>query len=83
MPVIKRLGILDLVRHLRQQLNLFQKQFAALGVSSKTVNRCENRYIAPSRTALKLIDEMLRQMCEPGKKLLNQYFPKAKSGYDL
>ncbi|MEH2164919.1 MAG: helix-turn-helix transcriptional regulator [Nostoc sp.] len=40
MPIIKRLEILDLVEHLRQQLNLSQKQFAAkLGVSFKTVNR--------------------------------------------
>ncbi|MFS0513839.1 helix-turn-helix domain-containing protein [Nostoc sp. UIC 10607] len=79
MPVIKRLESLDLIRDLRQQLNLSQKQFAAkLGVSFKTVNRWENRHTVPSRIALKLIEEMLRQMGEPGKSLLNQYFPEAE-----
>ncbi|MFN6460406.1 MAG: helix-turn-helix domain-containing protein [Nostoc sp. DedVER02] len=84
MPITKRLEILDLVRHLRQQLNLSQKQFAAkLGVSFKTVNWWENRHTLPSPLALKLIKEMLRQMEEPGKRLLNQNFPEAKSDYDL
>ncbi|MBD2561895.1 MULTISPECIES: helix-turn-helix domain-containing protein [Nostoc] len=79
MPVTKRLESLDLIRDLRQQLNLSQKQFAAkLGVSFKTVNRWENRHTVPSRIALKLIEEMLRQMGEPGKSLLNQYFPEAE-----
>ncbi|MBG1240966.1 helix-turn-helix domain-containing protein [Nostoc sp. NZL] len=79
MPVTKRLESLDLIRDLRQQLNLSQKQFAAkLGVSFKTVNRWENRHTVPSRIALKLIEEMLHQMGEPGKSLLNQYFPEAE-----
>jgi putative transcriptional regulator len=83
MSITKRLEILDWVRHLRQQLNLFQKQFAAkLGVSFKTVNPWENGHTVPSPIALKLIKEMLQQMGEPGKRLLNQYFPKAESGYD-
>jgi putative transcriptional regulator len=82
MPITKRLEILDLVRHLRQQLNLSQKQFAAkLAVSFKTVNRWENRHTLPSPLALKLIEEMLRQMEEPSKRLLNQYFPEAESDY--
>ncbi|WP_392535045.1 helix-turn-helix domain-containing protein [Nostoc sp. C117] len=83
MALTTRLEILDLIHELRQELNLSQKQFAAkLGVSFKTVNRWENRHTVPSRIALKLIEEMLRQMGEPGKRLLSQYFPKIKSGYD-
>ncbi len=83
MPVTKRLEILDLIRELRQQLNLSQKQFAAkVGVSFKTVNRWENGHTVPSAIALRLIKEMLREMGEPGKSLLSQYFPEAKSGYE-
>ncbi|MEH2015283.1 helix-turn-helix domain-containing protein [Nostoc sp.] len=79
MSVTKGLGSLDLIRELRQQLNLSQKQFAArLGVSFKTVNRWQNGYTVPSQIALKLIEEMLRKMGEPGKRLLNQYFPEAE-----
>ncbi len=79
MSVTTRLEILDLIRELCQQLNLSQKQFAAkVGVSFKTVNRWENGHTVPSRIALKLIEEMLRKMGEPGKRLLNQYFPEAE-----
>ncbi|MHC0061948.1 helix-turn-helix domain-containing protein [Nostoc sp. UIC 10890] len=79
MSLTKRLEILDLIRELRQQLNLSQKQFAAkVGVSFKTVNRWENGYTVSSRIALKLIEEILRKMGEPGKSLLSQYFPEAE-----
>ncbi|MBG1270998.1 helix-turn-helix domain-containing protein [Nostoc sp. WHI] len=79
MSVTKGLGSLDLVSNLRQQLNLSQKQFAAkIGVSYKTVNRWENGHTMPSRIALKLIEEMLLKMGEPGKRLLSQYFPEAE-----
>ncbi|MCC5625076.1 helix-turn-helix domain-containing protein [Nostoc sp. CHAB 5715] len=45
MSVTKRLEILDLIRELRQQLNLSQKQFATkLEVSFKTVKRWQNRH---------------------------------------
>ncbi|MEH2256291.1 helix-turn-helix domain-containing protein [Nostoc sp.] len=64
---------------LHQQLNLSQKQFAAkVGVYFKTVNHWKNEHTVPSPIALKLIEEMLRQMGEPGKRLLNQYFPEAE-----
>ncbi|MDZ8263842.1 helix-turn-helix transcriptional regulator [Nostoc sp. ChiQUE01b] len=83
MSVTKRLEILDFIRELRQQLNLSQKQFAAkVGVSCKTVNRWENEHTVPSQIALKLIQEMLRKIDKPGKRLLNQYFPEAESGYE-
>ncbi len=79
MSVTKRLEIFDLIRELRQQLNLSQKQFAAkVGVYFKTVNRWENGHTVASRIALKLIEEMLRKMGEPSKRLLNQYFPEAE-----
>lgn len=79
MSVTKGLRSLDLVSNLRQQLNLSQKQFAAkVGVSFKTVNRWENGHTEPSRIALKLIEEMLLKMGEPGKRLLSQYFPEAE-----
>ncbi|MCC5652209.1 transcriptional regulator [Nostoc sp. XA013] len=79
MSVRKQLEILDLIWELRQQLNLFQKQFATkLEVSLKTVKRWQNRHTVPSWIALKLIKEMLWQMGEPGKRLLNQYFPEAE-----
>ncbi|MEH2420675.1 MAG: helix-turn-helix domain-containing protein [Nostoc sp.] len=79
MSVTKPLEILDLIRELRQQLNLSQKQFATrLGISFKTVNRWENRHTVPSRLALKLIQEMLRKLGETGKRLLSQYFAEAE-----
>lgn len=56
MSVRERLEILDLIRELRQQLNLFQKQFATkIEVSLKTVKRWQNRHTVPSQIALKLI----------------------------
>jgi putative transcriptional regulator len=80
MPVTKQLKIIELIRELRQQLNLSQKQFAAkLGVCFKTVNRWENGHTVPSPIALKLIEEMLRNMGEPGKRLLSHHFSEAKS----
>ncbi|MEH1917999.1 helix-turn-helix domain-containing protein [Nostoc sp.] len=79
MSVTKRLKILDLIRALRQQINLSQKQFAAkVGVSCKTVNRWEKGHTVPSHIALKLVEETLPKMGEPVKRLLNQYFPEAK-----
>ncbi len=79
MPVTNQLEILNLIRELRQQLHLSQKQFAdKLGVSFKTVNRWENGHTLPSRLAIKLIEEMLWKMGEPGKRLLSQYFPEAE-----
>ncbi|MEH2432707.1 MAG: transcriptional regulator [Nostoc sp.] len=79
MSVTKRLEILDLIRELRQQLNLSQKQSATkLEVSLKPVKRWQNRHTMPSQIALKLIKEMLRQMSKPGKRLLTQSFPEAE-----
>ncbi|MBD1849301.1 helix-turn-helix transcriptional regulator [Leptolyngbya sp. FACHB-711] len=74
------LPIADLVRHLRQHLNLSQEKFAAkLGVSFKTVNRWEKGHSLPSPMALKLIEDLLKTIGEAGKALLEEYFPEGKS----
>jgi DNA-binding transcriptional regulator YiaG len=79
MSVIQQLKVSDLVRELRQQLNLSQERFAArLGVSFRTVNRWENGHAVPSQMALQLIEGMLRKMGESGKGLLSRYFPEAE-----
>jgi len=83
MELGKSLKISDLIRELRQQLDLSQEKFAAkLGVSLRTVNRWENGSTVPSQMALKLIEEMLQKMGEPGKRLLNEYLLKAKHRED-
>lgn len=83
MELEKALKISGLIRELRQQLDLSQEKFAAnLGVSLRTVNRWENGSTVPSQMALKLIEEMLQKMGEPGKRLLNEYLPKAEQRQD-
>lgn len=83
MELGKSLKISDLIRELRQQIDLSQEKFAAkLGVSLRTVNRWENGSTVPSQMALKLIEEMLQKMGEPGKRLLNEYLLKAKHRED-
>ncbi|WP_100897836.1 helix-turn-helix domain-containing protein [Nostoc flagelliforme] len=83
MELGKSLKISDLIRELRQQLDLSQEKFAAkLGVSLRTVNRWENGSTVPSQMALKLIEEMLHKMGEPGKRLLNEYLLKAEQRED-
>jgi putative transcriptional regulator len=83
MELGKSLKISDLIRELRQQLDLSQEKFAAkLGVSLRTVNRWENGSSVPSQMALKLIEEMLQKMGEPGKRLLNEYLLRAKQRED-
>lgn len=84
MPPTKPKSTSNLVRELRQHLNLSQERFAAkLGVSFKTVNRWENGRSTPSPMALKLISDQLRQLGVPGKALLDQYFPQMEQGDDL
>ncbi len=83
MELEKALKNSDLIRELRQQLNLSQEKFAAkLGVSLRTVNRWEKGSTVPSQMALKLIEEMLQKMGEPGKRLLNEYLLKAEQRED-
>lgn len=80
MPTIKPLKTSDLIRDLRQQLNLSQERFAAkLGVSFKTVNRWENGHTKPSPMALKLIAELLREIDKLDITVPNQHFLKKES----
>ncbi|MEH2381525.1 MAG: helix-turn-helix transcriptional regulator [Nostoc sp.] len=84
MELGKPLKTSDLIRELRQQLDLSQEKFAAkLGVSVRTVNRWENGSTLPSQMALKLIEEMLHKMGKAGKKLVNEYLPKAEQREDF
>ncbi len=70
------LQIPDLIRTLRQRMNLSQEKFAAyLGVSFQTINRWEKGRATPSQMAIKLIELQLRQMGERGADLLDAYFP--------
>ena len=72
--------ISELVRHLRQHLNLSQEKFAAkLGVSFKTVNRWEKGHTVPSPMALQLIEDLLKSLGEPGKAMLRQYCPEERT----
>lgn len=83
MELEKSLKISHLIRELRQHLDLSQEKFAAkLGVSMRTVNRWENGSTVPSQMALKLIEEMLQKMGEPGKRLLNEYLLKTEQRED-
>ncbi|MEH2088033.1 helix-turn-helix domain-containing protein [Nostoc sp.] len=83
MELRKPLKISDLIRELRQQLDLSQEKFAAkLGVSLRTINRWENGSTVPSQMALKLIKEMLEKMGEAGKRLVNEYLPKSEQRED-
>ncbi len=55
--------IAELIRKLRNRLNLSQESFSArLGVSFRSVNRWENGHSLPSPMALNLIREMLQQV---------------------
>lgn len=68
------LEISDLVRELRQRLELTQEQFASqLGVTFTTINRWENRHSKPSKMALMLIEGKVRELGKDGTDLL-QYF---------
>jgi putative transcriptional regulator len=79
MELKKPLKISDLIRELRQQMDLSQEKFAAkLGVSLRTINRWENGSTVPSQMALKLIEEILQKIGEPGNRLLNEYLLKAE-----
>jgi putative transcriptional regulator len=68
-----------LVRQLRERLGLTQEKFAArLGVSFPTINRWENGRSIPSPLALQRIQQILREMKDRGKDLLNEHFPESE-----
>lgn len=64
-----------LIRELRERTGLTQEKFAArLSVTFPTINRWENGHAKPSPLALKQIEQLLREMGEGGRDLLEQYF---------
>ncbi len=75
MPVSDPLKIAALVRETRHRLGLTQTQFAQkLSVSFQSVNRWENGHTQPLPIVLKQIEEVVKEMGESGKDLLEQYF---------
>ncbi|MFN6468924.1 MAG: helix-turn-helix domain-containing protein [Nostoc sp. SerVER01] len=72
MPLTNQQNMGDLIRQIRQRLELTQEQFAhQLGVTYLTVNRWENQHTKPSAMAIKLIELKLKEMGEQGKDLLD------------
>ncbi|MBM0745053.1 helix-turn-helix transcriptional regulator (plasmid) [Phormidium sp. CLA17] len=62
---VEQPAIGQLIRELRQTLQLTQEKFAAqLGVSFPTINRWENGHATPSPLALKQIELLLHQLAE-------------------
>ncbi len=64
-----------LIRQLRERTGLTQEKFAArLGVTFPTINRWENGRARPSPLALKQIEDLLRDLGEKGRDLLEAFF---------
>jgi putative transcriptional regulator len=69
-----------LVRELRERTGLTQEKFAAkLGVTFPTINRWENSRAKPSPLALKQIEDLLLDLGERGKDLLQEFFTGEKN----
>lgn len=67
----------QLIRELRQTMNLSQEKFAdELGMTFPTVNRWENGRATPSPLALKQIDLLLQQLGDRGEALRTKYLSK-------
>jgi len=65
----------QMVRELRGRLGLTQEKFAAkVGVAFPTINRWENGRARPSPLALKQIEDLLRNLGDRGRDLLEEYF---------
>ena len=64
-----------LIRELRERTGLTQEKFAArLGVTFPTINRWENGRARPSPLALKQIEDLLLDLGEKGRDLLEAFF---------
>lgn len=71
---INQLQIAQFVRELRILAGLTQEQFAAkLGVTFSSVSRWERGRGIPSPLAMQKIEEMVQQMGDRGKELLEKY----------
>jgi len=65
----------QLVRSLRERLELSQERFAArLGVTFSSVNRWENGRAKPSPLAMKQIEELVDGLGAEGRDLREEYF---------
>ena len=70
---LKQPAIGQLIRELRQTLELTQEKFAAqLGVSFPTINRWENGHATPSPLALRQIETLLDQLVESPNRALRE-----------
>lgn len=64
----------NLVRELRQAMNLSQEKFAdAIGMTFPSINRWENGHAIPSPLALQQIETLLRQLGDRGEALRAKY----------
>ncbi len=64
----------EIIRELRKELQLTQEEFAnSLGVVFPTVNRWENGHNNPSKMAIKLIEEQIKNLGQKGQDLLKNY----------
>lgn len=73
--IAKQPKIGNLVRELRQAMNLSQEKFAEhLGMTFPTINRWENGHSTPSPLALKQIDILLQQLGDGGERIRTKYF---------
>ena len=72
--IIKQPQVGKLIRDMRSHFGLTQEQLALhLGVTYSTTNRWENGRGTPSPLAVQKIEEMLAQMGDHGRELLEKY----------
>jgi transcriptional regulator with XRE-family HTH domain len=69
----------NLIRELRQSMNLSQVKFAdEIGMTFPSINRWENGHAIPSPLALQQIDTLLEQLGDRGEALRTKYFPEGE-----
>lgn len=79
MSLPESLSISNSTRYPRQPFNLSQEEFVAkLDIAFEAVNCCRWRHRMPSGVILKLVEDLLKSLGEPGRFLLKHYFLKAE-----
>jgi putative transcriptional regulator len=69
----------NLIRELRQSMNLSQVKFAdEIGMTFPSINRWENGHAIPSPLALQQIDTLLEQLGDRGEALRTKHFPEGE-----